>query len=501
MNQKFKILFLSFFISILFSSNSYSLISPCDVFEEKVKNSNLEGLKLEYSKVTQPQIKVAKKILTTENWKWKRDKDKNLIIGKIFDSYLITDEGLEIGDKIIKINGKKTSDLTDEELDVLLTDYNDFCCLVTDESPGYVKPLSFIIEKSKSKKQFAITVERIDLYENYSAVVDVKLNNILEVSEKNNIFKVDLAIETTWYIKYLFPLLGETLQSSDGKQFWCGFSIEEWEDLGLGTVAIEMLNGIDEDSTLIEDRYEIQSYKEDKVLAVKHTRSGSFSFANKYHLDAYPFDRQQLSIKIGNRWETVEHLNLYFDFYSVEALEYFVKNNDMVEWTIENAEIKFYHDSHDLTPGVEIVLNIERDYQYYLSKVIFPIILILMICWSVFWIHPREIESRLTITIVCLLSLIAYNFVIDEDLPKLGYLTIIDYVILLSYVFATLPNFLTIWSFQLVISGDQVKWVKIDKLSRTLGPVLFLFLVLAIIMSQVIGNQNAAALFGALRNI
>ena len=58
MNQKFKSLFLSFIISILFSSNSYSLISPCDNFEEKIKNSNQEGFKVEYEKVTQPQIKV-----------------------------------------------------------------------------------------------------------------------------------------------------------------------------------------------------------------------------------------------------------------------------------------------------------------------------------------------------------------------------------------------------------------------------------------------------------
>ena len=65
-----------------------------------------------------------------------------------------------------------------------------------------------------------------------------------------------------------------------------------------------------------------------------------------------------------------------------------------------------------------------------------------------FWIHPKELESKLTITIICLLSLIAYNFVIDEDLPKLSYLTIIDYIILLSYLFATVPNFLSIYSHQ-----------------------------------------------------
>ena len=54
----------------------------------------------------------------------------------------------------------------------------------------------------------------------------------------------------------------------------------------------------------------------------------------------------------------------------------------------------------------------------------------------------KELEARLTITIVCLLSLIAYNFVIDADLPKLEYLTIMDYIILVSYIYI---NFLILF--------------------------------------------------------
>ena len=67
--------------------------------------------------------------------------------------------------------------------------------------------------------------------------------------------------------------------------------------------------------------------------------------------------------------------------------------------------------------------------------------------WSIFWISPKEIETRLTVTIVCLLSLIAYNFVIDQDLPKLKYLTIMDYIILLSYTFCTIPTVASIYAF------------------------------------------------------
>ena len=68
-----------------------------------------------------------------------------------------------------------------------------------------------------------------------------------------------------------------------------------------------------------------------------------------------------------------------------------------------------------------------------------------MVCWSSVWINPREIESRLTVTIVCLLALIAYNFVFNEDLPKLYFLTSLDRYILLSYLFCSIPTFLTIY--------------------------------------------------------
>ena len=61
------------------------------------------------------------------------------------------------------------------------------------------------------------------------------------------------------------------------------------------------------------------------------------------------------------------------------------------------------------------------------------------------WIPPNQVESRLTTSIVGLLSLIAYNFVFNDDLPKLSYLTSLDRYILLSYLFCAIPTFLTIY--------------------------------------------------------
>jgi hypothetical protein len=128
-----------------------------------------------------------------------------------------------------------------------------------------------------------------------------------------------------------------------------------------------------------------------------------------------------------------------------------------------------------------VELVIERKPGYYIFKVIFPILLILLICWSVVWVDPKELEARLTITIVCLLSLIAYNFVIDSELPKLEYLTVLDWVILISYIYATIPNLLSIISFRLLKTNLPLG-NKIEKLSKKYGLSSYVFLIFFIVL-------------------
>ena len=102
------------------------------------------------------------------------------------------------------------------------------------------------------------------------------------------------------------------------------------------------------------------------------------------------------------------------------------------------------------------------------------------------WLNPKEVESKLTITIVCLLSLIAYNFVIDNELPKLEYLTIMDWIILASYLFAAAPNMLAIISFQVSQKNKNKKLSKkIDFFSKRFGITSYVVLILFIIIINV----------------
>ena len=88
------------------------------------------------------------------------------------------------------------------------------------------------------------------------------------------------------------------------------------------------------------------------------------------------------------------------------------------------------------------------------------------------WIPPNQVESRLTTSIVALLALIAYNFVFNEDLPKLSYLTSLDRYILLSYLFCAIPTFLTIY-FSRLTKKDYKIALNVNKRSRLLGIIIY----------------------------
>ena len=178
-----------------------------------------------------------------------------------------------------------------------------------------------------------------------------------------------------------------------------------------------------------------------------------------------------------------------------------MKKDDIPGWSKEryNLEKFFYRDTVDPLnfgrDGILINIELERKHGYYIFKVILPIVLILIVCWSVVWIDPREIEARLTITIVCLLSLIAYNFVIDEELPKLEYLTVMDWIVLTSYVYATLPNFLSIYSFK--NKSNSILTSKVDALSKRFGITSYVVIILLIIfLNANLNPDNSSAFIG-----
>ena len=120
----------------------------------------------------------------------------------------------------------------------------------------------------------------------------------------------------------------------------------------------------------------------------------------------------------------------------------------------------------------------------------------MIICWSVFWIHSKEIETRLTVTVVSFLTLIAYNYVIVDDIPKIEKLTVFDSTILLAYLYAALSTMISIYSFQ-HFNKTSIAFSNLDRYARFIGPLSFVVFVLVIFI-YIFNKYSIAASLGLL---
>ena len=512
MRKKFKYFIISLLI-VLFTSNTNALDSTCENLFKSIKKNdlNLDFEELDYKIKTDVNFEFKTFYNSkTNELEYFRDNSNNLILERInYEDEIVKINEIKIGDQLISINNKKVNNLNDNQIISLLSKYNEL------ELNEYeLSNLKFEFKNSDGEKIIK-NAAYIKLDGQAEGVINVKVKNISDVDVKNNTFKGDITLSISWQIQNLHALSKDYLIKKNNEKFdywYCFFNPKEFEEMKIGEIFSEMTNSIQQNENLIQEEYHLnisdmfyaaEIYKRDNrdFVEIRHDKKGNFTFANEYNLKAFPFDRQILKIKIADLTRTSSSLKLIVDNWTELALNDFKTKGKILEWNIVNSYTRYYNevDSINVIPssGVELVFEIERDFQYYLFKVIFPIILILLVSWSVFWIHPKELESKLTITIVCLLSLIAYNFVIDEDLPKLSYLTILDYIVLLSYIFATIPNFISIYSFE-KFRSKKIIWKIVDKRSRVYGPLIYLLLVFMIIFINISGNHNTNAFLSFL---
>ena len=430
----------------------------------------------------------------TENdaFEWLVDDDGYFSIGKIEKVDLIDKVNYE--DKIISVNG----------IDIRKYNYtyasdNFFEDLFKDN-----QNVKFKIKNSNTGQFYEIDTERVTLTPD-NVYVDFYIKHI-KLNEKEGTF--DLTMQKD----FAFASLGEnftltqiaknTLRNENNEYEYCPFSVEQFKNLDTldPNNGMTVGNEVKRDKSLIQERYEIQAFNDgdEVVLDVLFKSSGTTTIRNEYDLKSFPFDKQKIRINIHQTNYALEDYRLEESTFAHAELVHFIKKDTIQGWNIVNSKINqrihFDPKLSEYFDGVEITLDIERESAYYIFKIILPIILILVVCWSSIWITPREIESRLTITIVCLLSLIAYNFVIDSELPKLEYLTTMDFIILMSYIYAAIPNFLSIYSHRRFLAKNKAKIKDLELLGRRYGFISYLsIIVLIIIINTNMSPDNTKA--------
>ena len=128
------------------------------------------------------------------------------------------------------------------------------------------------------------------------------------------------------------------------------------------------------------------------------------------------------------------------------------------------------------TSGFAVEFTAKRYFTYYLWQVIVPLLLIVMMSCTVFWIDPANASARVGVATSAILTLIAYRFVLAGLLPRLPYMTRMDYFTLGSTLLVFLALVEVILSSALAgHKYDRMARI-IDKLARFAFPIVFLLI-------------------------
>jgi hypothetical protein len=456
-------------------------------------------------------------IVFMEGGDWQMDKSKlgYYKVGKVYTQELAGK--IKPNDLIISIDKQdiRNFDLSRKK------NYDNINYLEDNFKEGELVEIVFQINDKNRKYNKTIKTKLSEISYNES-FLDFYLDSVF-IDEKNGTTNISIETANDVSRNDKFPitkLARETLKykTDDGNDeyYQCPYSTQNWIDLDSEIVHFGLIfdNLVYRDQSLFTDNYvvtnnftDVDNNLDEDRLGILYNSKGEYKFKNNFNLHSFPFDKQEIKIHLYQSAYPLGKYQAAVSNYSKRAfLSYSQENKNRISgWTIVENEIRYKvkKDLHsaEYFDGVELKLIIERKSSYYIFKVIFPIILILMICWSAVWIDPKEIESRLTITIVCLLSLIAYNFVIDSDMPKLEYLTIMDYIILISYVYAAIPNFLSIYSFQLIKKNKRLaeKYEFYEKRYGLPSYILIIFFIIIINASSAPEHTNSMFAWAAMR--
>jgi hypothetical protein len=140
------------------------------------------------------------------------------------------------------------------------------------------------------------------------------------------------------------------------------------------------------------------------------------------------------------------------------------------ELTVEEYQVAPGAPTH---PGVKLSLPATRRVMYYLIQVFIPLVAIVMMAYAVFWVSPTVVPTRLGVVVTTMLTLIAYRFMLAHHVPRLPYLTRLDWFMLGATVLVICTLFTMAGTAYLTGRGKDKIVGKIDRAGRLLYPIIF----------------------------
>jgi hypothetical protein len=203
-------------------------------------------------------------------------------------------------------------------------------------------------------------------------------------------------------------------------------------------------------------------------------------YSNNFELRKFPFDTQVLAFEFQPFLSAASQIR-----FASEALPGSGINPDqhteLAAWQLEDLRYttdKLVHDPFQAeTHEALFQITARRRAGFYLWKIFLPLMMITLVPMVVFWIDVKEFDWIVKIPMTMLLSMVAFQFTVTRDLPRIGYITFLDAVFIASFVFCFLGIFEITLVYCLQKYNRRPLAVRLHTMGRWAYPLAYLSVV------------------------
>ena len=153
----------------------------------------------------------------------------------------------------------------------------------------------------------------------------------------------------------------------------------------------------------------------------------------------------------------------------------------VTQWRLESLtaedriyQSKFTSGREERVSAVAFEFPIDRSSGYLLRVIVLPLLILVGLSWSVFWMDAESLGDRMSISFVGILTVVAFQIVVSDMLPRIPYFTILSSFLLISYLTLVAGVIVNLRVGALDRRGDRPVGNRLDRICRWLFPLGYL---------------------------
>jgi hypothetical protein len=160
----------------------------------------------------------------------------------------------------------------------------------------------------------------------------------------------------------------------------------------------------------------------------------------------------------------------------------------MPQWILTNLNFSIrkhtvpYAGSQGASSSFVLTIDVQRQSFFMVRLVVFPLLLIVMLSWSVFWMDRASLGDRISLSFIGILTAVAFQTVVSDILPQISYLTLIHGFINISFMFMCVTASINLFVGWFDKQGDLKRGDLIDNRCRRIVPLAY-FGVLSVVVA------------------